>query len=85
MLLQSHNGVIKILPALPVAWATGSIRGLRARGGFEVDIAWKNGKLSKAVLHSEYNGSCKLSYAGKTLIVNVKAGKSIRIVEQMFH
>ncbi len=84
MLLQSHNGVVKLLPALPDAWVDGTVKGLRARGDFEVDMAWKNGKLMEAVLRSKLGGDCKLSYGGKTITIKTKAGKSYKINEKMF-
>jgi alpha-L-fucosidase 2 len=60
MLLQSHDGILTILPALPDAWPTGSIGGIKARGAFEVNIAWNNRKLQKATIYSEKGGLCRI-------------------------
>ena len=60
MLVQSHGNAIRLLPALPSAWPTGSVCGLRARGAFEVDIAWKRGRLTEAVLRSQRGEACRI-------------------------
>ncbi len=63
MLVQSHMGQVHLLPALPDAWADGKVEGMRAHGAFEVDMQWKDGKLTEAVIHSEKGQPCRLRTA----------------------
>ena len=79
MLMQSHMGFIHLLPALPDAWEEGKVSGICARGGFDVDIAWKDGKLSEATVTSNSGGRCELRYGDSTLSFNTKKGASYRI------
>lgn len=60
MLMQSHNGAVHLLPALPDVWRRGSITGLRSRGGFEVDMEWDGAELSKAIITSHLGGNLRL-------------------------
>jgi alpha-L-fucosidase 2 len=67
---------IDLLPALPAEWATGEIRGLRARGGFTIDLAWTAGQLSTAVVRSEKGGTAKIRYAGRVIDLKLAPGAS---------
>lgn len=67
MLVQSHDGAIDLLPALPSAWASGSVRGLRARGAHTVDLEWKNGQLTRAVITSHSDQSPIIRLNGQVL------------------
>ena len=68
MLLQSHAGEIHLLPALPQAWPTGSVKGLRARGGFEIDMQWQDGMLTRAILRSQAGGLCRVRAGVKVAV-----------------
>jgi len=77
MLLQSQAGEIELLPALPHEWPTGRITGLRARGGYEIDIKWNDGKLASATIKNiEGSGPCQIRYGDKVVELEVKPGRS---------
>lgn len=79
MLLQSHAGTLDLLPALPTAWPTGEVRGLRARGGFTVNLRWQAGKLTEVEINSEAGRPCEVRYGDRKLTLNTKAGKTYKL------
>jgi alpha-L-fucosidase 2 len=91
LLLQSQNHAgesnfgnditweIHLLPALPRAWKTGAVTGLRARGGFTVDLAWKDGKCTGAAIRSEIGGSARVRCGDRTISLELKPGQTARL------
>jgi alpha-L-fucosidase 2 len=77
LLMQSHTGVIDLLPALPSAWAAGEVKGLKARGAVEVDLRWENGKAAAAALRPDFAGEYKLRVPAGQKIHSVSGGSEV--------
>jgi len=75
MLLQSQAGYVDLLPALPKEWSYGEVSGLCARGGFTLDIKWKDGKLQKVKVHSKNGSTCRLRYGNKEIKFDTVKGE----------
>jgi alpha-L-fucosidase 2 len=83
MLLQSDDDSVSLLPALPSAWPQGRVRGLRARGGVTVDIAWRNGALREAVLTSDHDRTAIVRSGEKQATVSLRPGRTVRLDGQL--
>ncbi len=83
MLLQSHAGEINLLPALPKAWKSGSVKRLCARGGFELSIEWQNEKLKSATIKSTWGKVCKVRYKEQTVELKMKPGEFATLDENL--
>ncbi len=79
MLLQSHEGFLRILPALPKAWSAGEIKGLKARGNFTVDISWSDNKLKSLRLKSPKDKTVKIKYADIEKNISLNANKAVEL------
>ena len=80
MLMQSHMGFIHLLPALPDAWEDGEVKGLCAKGGFEINIKWNNNTLTEVIITSNSGERCELLYGDKNISFNTKKGVSYKVV-----
>lgn len=77
MLLQSHGKYLHLLPALPDSWKEGEIKGLLARGNFEISMKWTSGKLKEGTVKSNMGGKCSIRYDGKIMLVSDENGNEI--------
>ena len=79
MLIQSHNGAIRLLPAIPAGWSSGEVKGLCSRGGFVLDMKWDSGKLQKVNVYSKKGGRGKIIYKDKEQEIILASGKTINL------
>ena len=80
MLLQSHTGEIELLPAIPQAWSEGSVKGLRARGGYEIDMTWQGGRVTQASLRCTHPGDVTVRYNGQTKTIHFSHDGEIQTI-----
>jgi alpha-L-fucosidase 2 len=83
MLLQSHAGEVELLPALPEAWPDGCVEGLRARGGFEVDIIWKDGRLTEATIRSIAGRDPMVRYGERAKKIALEPGQEVVLADDL--
>jgi alpha-L-fucosidase 2 len=79
MLVQSDENEIRLLPALPDAWESGSVKGICARGGFEIEMEWKNKEIKKMIVSSKKGGQTTLIYGDKKQIITLKKDQKLAI------
>ncbi|HEU4719792.1 MAG TPA: hypothetical protein VFS59_00405 [Gemmatimonadaceae bacterium] len=77
--MQSHAGEIELLPALPTAWASGRARGLRARGGFDVELSWRAGRLHDASFVSRLGGPLVVRYGDRLQRYSTTRGQRVSV------
>ena len=83
MLVQSQDGAIRLLPALPDAWPEGRVSGLMARGGFEVDVTWRSGRLTNTIIRSKLGGQCTVRYGDKSVLLRTVRGRRYDLTRQL--